>query len=398
MRASTSICLLLLCLGLVAGCRNAPPPSAMPPVPAAATDFSGDAAFAHLQALAAIGPRASGSSGNAQARAYLEKELENLGLQVTERRYPGPPGPDGVPQELVNLETVIAGASPQLFVLTAAYDTRPFDSFEFQGANDGASGPALLLELARVIAARPLPYTTLIAFLDREAPPAGAPTGDPLLAGSALLAAQLTADGRAPDVRLVVSFQQVGDAELHIARDLRSHRLFREEFWLAAARLGRSDAFRPADRFESPVGSQTAFLAAGFRGVVLITDTSYGGDEPPGAYANSEDDTPKRCSPQSLATVGSVSLEALSQIGERLAKIDRFATKEESGRPPAPGTETQAVPAPSGETPPGVPAPSQPAPVPPTQPAPSDTNQTSAPAPSPGLPAPSPEAAPPSSP
>ena len=154
----------------------------------------------------------------------------------------------------------------------------------------------------------------------------------------------------------MVSFQQVGDADLRIARDLRSHRLFREEFWLAAARLGRSEAFRPADRFESPPGSQSAFLAAGFRGVVLITDPSYGGDEPPGAYANSEDDTPERCSPQSLATVGMVTLEALDRIGERLAKIDRFAkkTEEPAAPPPAPAPSQASEPAitPPAEAPP----------------------------------------------
>jgi len=100
------------------------------------------------------------------------------------------------------------------------------------------------------------------------APRAGDATGAPLLAGSGLLAAELASEGRAANVRLVVSFQQVGDADLRIARDLRSHRLFREEFWLAAARLGRTDAFRADDRFESPVGSHTSFVVAGFRGEI----------------------------------------------------------------------------------------------------------------------------------
>ena len=72
MRVSIRISLLLLG-AVAAGCRNAPPPSAMPPVPAAATDFSGDAAYAYLRALAAIGPRAAGTPGNAEARAYIRK-------------------------------------------------------------------------------------------------------------------------------------------------------------------------------------------------------------------------------------------------------------------------------------------------------------------------------------
>ena len=393
MRVWIRISLLLLAAAAVAaGCRNAPP-APMPPVPSAATDFSGDAAYAHLQALAAIGPRASGTPGNEQARAYIRKELENLGLAVTERQYAGPAGPDGQAQQAFNLIATIPGASPQLFVLTAGYDTRPFDSFRFVGANDGASAPALLLELARVITARPLPYTTMIAFLDREMPRAGDPTGPPQLIGSSLLASELTAQGGGANVRLVVSFLEVGDSELRISRDLRSHRLFREEFWLAAARMGRTEAFKPGDRFESPVGSQTAFLDAGLRGVVLITDSSFGGDEPPGAYANSEDDTPERCSPQSLATVGMVTLEALDQIGQRLAKIDRLATKGVTGASQTPDG-TQAA-APPGETP--AVAPSEPAPAPPSQTPAPDPGAASAPSSAP-TPTQSSEPAPPPAP
>jgi hypothetical protein len=354
----TSIWIPLIALGAsLSGCQNAPanPGDAMPPPIAATTDFSGDAAFAHLRALAALGPRVAGTPEAAQARAYLRSELEKLGLGVEERRYAGPPGPDGAAQELVNLVTVIPGDSPQLFVLVAPYDTRAFDSFRFEGANDGASAPALLLELARVIQVTPLRYTTWIVFLDREAPPAGDTDAvpEPLLAGSSMLAQELLAGSSRASVRLVVSFQQVGDADLRIARDLRSHRLFREEFWLAAARLGRADAFHPGDRFESPPGSHLSFLSVGLRSVVLITDPSYGGDEPPGAYANSEDDTPARCSPQSLTTVGVVTLEALDRIGERLAKIDRYAKKvaEPAAPPPAPVEPEPEVTAPA-ETPP----------------------------------------------
>jgi hypothetical protein len=175
-------------------------------------------------------------------------------------------------------------------------------------------------------------------------------------------------------------FQQVGDADLHVVRDLRSHRLFREEFWLAAARLGRSDAFRPADPFESPVGSQVPFLVAGFRGVVMITDPAYGGGEPPGAFANSEDDTPDHCSPQSLASVGVVTLEALDRIGERLVKIDRFAkpaarpTRAPSEAPtkvePAATAPTPTPPAPAVDSPapPVAPSPEGSEPAPPPQP------------------------------
>jgi Zn-dependent M28 family amino/carboxypeptidase len=283
-----------------------------------------------------------------------------------------------VPLELVSLVAEIRGESPQRFVLAAGYDTRRFEQFPFVGANDGASGPALLLELARVIQAHPLPYTTWIVFLDGEAP-VGAGAEAPPPTGSQALAQELLAQGAAAPVRLVVTFQQVGDAELRVARDLRSHRLFREEFWLAAARLGRNEAFRTDDAFESPPGSHLAFIAAGFRGVVQVTDSSYGGEVPPGAWANSEDDTPERCSPRSLEAVGAVTLEALDRIAGRLAKIDRFT------RPGAAAGVPQAPAEPEAAEPPSAGAP--PAPVAPEA-APPPLAPDAAPAPEPPPPAP----------
>ncbi len=385
MRASLWIPLLAMAAS-VAGCQSAPAkaPELPPATVAAASDFSGDTAFAHLRALAEIGPRVAGTPGAAAARTYLRGELEKLGLHVEERHIEGPPGPDGAPQDLVNLVAVIPGDSPQIFVLAAPYDTRRFESFRFVGANDGASGPALLLELARVIQANPLHYTTWIVFLDGEAlrAPGAAADAEPAHAGSLVLAHELLSDPGAPTLRLFVTFQQVGDADLHIARDLRSNRLYREEFWFAAARLRRKDAFRPDDPFESPAGSHEAFLAAGFRGIVLITDPAYGGNEPPGAFANSEDDTVERCSPQSLASVGAVTIEALERISERLAKIDRFVRQP---APPAPAPGAAATP----EQPAATPAPSEPPTAAP--PAPADASAPAvAPAPAPA-PAPSPE-------
>ena len=61
------------------------------------------------------------------------------------------------------------------------------------------------------------------------------------------------------------------------------------------------------------------------RPIVAIADASFGGDEPPGIYARTEDDVPAHCAPESLRTVGEVTLETLDTLGSRLAKIDRFA-------------------------------------------------------------------------
>ena len=90
------------------------------------------------------------------------------------------------------------------------------------------------------------------------------------------------------------------------------------------------------------------------RSVVAIEDTSFGGDEAPGVFADSAEDVPAHCAPESLETVGLVALEALDTIGRRLAKIDRFSrvpsndlasgdTVASEAPPSDPGTETDAA-------------------------------------------------------
>ena len=59
--------------------------------------------------------------------------------------------------------------------------------------------------------------------------------------------------------------------------------------------------------------------------MVAIVDTSFGGDEPPGSYANTKDDDLEHCSSQSLEIVGVVTLETLGRLAQRLERIDRFA-------------------------------------------------------------------------
>ena len=78
----------------------------------------------------------------------------------------------GAPETRVtNLSAIIPGTRSQdRFLLVAPFDSRSYDDFEFIGANDGASGAAVVLEIARSIAADPLLYATEIVFLDGESP------------------------------------------------------------------------------------------------------------------------------------------------------------------------------------------------------------------------------------
>jgi hypothetical protein len=293
--------------------------------PADPTRFSAERAFADLGALAAIGPRVSGTAGSEQARDYLRAQLAAHGLEVaeieTQRRI------EGVPETaLRHLSVTLQGASPDRFLLVTPYDSSRFSGFEFVGANDGASGAALLLELARVLSARELVYTTQLVFLDGEGRADGDAEG-PAHArwhGSAGLAERMRESGELDGIRLLVAFHQVCDADLRIARDLSSHRVHREEFFKAAQRLGRPGPFPTSLGFETVEASHDAFRERGVRAVVVLSDTRYGGDAVPGTLSETADDTIERCALESLDAVGVVTLEALDTIGRRLAKIDRF--------------------------------------------------------------------------
>jgi hypothetical protein len=318
----------LLLLGpLGPGCQGPrelspePSPVGSEPVP---RPFSSERAWQHLEALTAIGPRPAGSEGARQARAYLRDALGALDLEVHEQRLTRTPPGGGLPVEIVNLVAVIPGSLPGLFVLAAPYDTRRFESFRFVGANDGGSGAALLLELAQVFAVSPLPYTTWIVFLDGEALPRGPSDPGRGYHGSRMLARLLVEQEAIPAVRLLVVYNRVGDADLRIARDLLSHRAYREEFWRVAARLKLGASFPSTAPYDSLVASHLPLAEAGLRNVVAIADSSFGGGAPPGAYADSEDDDLAHCAPESLDSVGRVSIEALDTLARRLVKIDRF--------------------------------------------------------------------------
>ena len=134
-----------------------------------------DRAWRDLRALTKAGARPVGSRGNDRAREYLRSELEKLGVEVESwdvdyANTKGSPSAAGAPIiRVTNLSAIIPGARSQdRFLLVAPFDSRSYDDFEFIGANDGASGAAVVLEIARAIAAAPLPYATEIVFLDGE--------------------------------------------------------------------------------------------------------------------------------------------------------------------------------------------------------------------------------------
>ena len=312
---------------LVSVACASPPEQAGPDGPSAAPDpgsFSAARAWSHLEELSEIGERQTGTRGASRARAYLSEALEDAGVTVEERVIELPAAAeDEEPVTATHLVGILPGESDDRFMLAASYDTRAIPGLEFVGANASASGAAVVLELARALSERPRPYTLMFVLLDGDALPAMT-AGSPF-PGSRALAEQIAAsESGFSAIRLAVFFQQVGDVDLSIARDLRSHHVYREFFWEAAALVGKGIYFPAAAPVESVDGGHLEFIERGLPRTVLISDPRFGGPDVPGRHAGTERDTLERCSRDSLGVVGEVTLEALDRIADRLARIDRF--------------------------------------------------------------------------
>jgi hypothetical protein len=194
----------------------------------------------------------------------------------------------------------------------------------------------------------PLPYTVWLAFLDGEAAPSDDAKQDERYLGSRELVAELEEAGAFPRLRAMVYFNQVADRDLAIANDLRSERVFRNAFQHAARELGHASVFSPDRPFSRPPGGHEAFASAGFRRVMSVIDDAFGGDEAPGVYWQTEEDTLAQCDPQSLAIVGTVSNAGLREVAGLLWKVDRFS------RRPAPAPQEEPAEAVETPEPPGA--------------------------------------------
>jgi len=256
--------------------------------------FSGERAMAHVETLVAMGPRHVGSEGNEAAAAYIEKELEEHGWEVELQEF----AHRGLPVRNV-LGT--KGQGP-LVILGTHYDTRPLAdrdpqdrSLPVPGANDGGSGTAVLLELARVLDERATDQVTIqLAFFDAE-DRAGLGGWNGCV-GSYHAAASLT---ERPAYVIIVDM--VGDNPQELYYEWSSTLWLQERIWALAHELGYQHSF-VAEHRHNIIDDHTPFLQQGIP-AALIIDFDY-------IYWHTTLDTPDKLSAASLERVGRV-LETL---------------------------------------------------------------------------------------
>lgn len=172
--------IILLLLFVVTSCTNDPKPeekeaaatNAKPEV--AVPAFAADSAYAWVKAQVGFGPRNPGSKGHALTAAYLEAELKRFAPEVVVQTAPIQMH-DG---KTFPLKNIIASFNPDVkkrIVLAAHWDTRPRAdngnervNEPIAGANDGASGVAVLLEIARQLSAQAVTVGVDLVLFDLE--------------------------------------------------------------------------------------------------------------------------------------------------------------------------------------------------------------------------------------
>lgn len=136
--------------------------------------FNNDSAYSFIEKQVKFGPRVPNTKAHRETGDYLVAQFKRLGAIVTTQEFEA----TTFDNQKINLRNIIASFSPekQKRVLFAAHwDTRPFADKDkekkdapFDGANDGASGVGILLEIARVMEKDSLQVGVDIILFDGE--------------------------------------------------------------------------------------------------------------------------------------------------------------------------------------------------------------------------------------
>ena len=301
---------VLLAAGCLLACSDRAATTA-PAAPAAA-EFDGGRAFRDLEALVKLGPRPAGSAAAEQARELLRERLRQAGWRVETHDF-AVPRLGGAPVAMQNL-IARHGAGPAGTLVITHYDTKNIPGIEFVGANDGASGAAVLLELARVTAGDPRTAGVELVFFDGEEAFGANITDADGLYGSKALARRMADDGSIAALRAVVLVDMVGDRDLNLALDFRSSPELRKAYESAAAKCGLPDPFDPGQAM-GVIDDHTPFQERGVPQSLALIDFQYGARRSPGPRWHTSGDTLEAVSADSLNAVGRPLVEMLRQMG-----------------------------------------------------------------------------------
>lgn len=289
-------CISFLSIVIIFSCNDSVP------------NFDENSAYQFLLDQCDFGPRNPGSEGYNNCKEYLIKTLDSYSDTV----FTQPFVINDIDDTQYDLDNIIAQYnvnSNSHLLLGAHWDTRPWADSDLNiekhnqpiiGANDGASGVSVLLELAKIFHYNPPPIRVSIVLFDAE--DMGRPGVPKSYArGSQFFAKNLPIEK--PDEAIILDM--IGDKELHIPIERYSYQQNKDlvkKLWSLANKLN-------LEAFESRIVHtiyddhvplwQEAKIPA-----IDIIDFNY-----PNRYSNywhTLQDTPDNCSAQSLGQVGNL--------------------------------------------------------------------------------------------
>jgi hypothetical protein len=276
----------------------------------AKTAFSGARAMEYVRTQLDFGPRIPGSEGHRRTGDWIVAQMRTRADTVIEQRF-SHVNAAGDTLPMRNILARIKPAATQRVLYVAHWDTRPTSdrasnpadrALPVPGANDGASGVALLMAVADVLRATPPEWGVDLLFVDGE------DYGDFAAGRDVLIGAKyFTQHLPAPDYRPLfgVVWDMIGDANLGIYQEGHSVRRAPEivsRVWQTAADLGYSGYFVPRVG-ESITDDHLPLLDAGLR-VIDVIDIDFPAHHTPL-------DTIDKVSERSLQIVGDVAVKLL---------------------------------------------------------------------------------------
>jgi Zn-dependent M28 family amino/carboxypeptidase len=302
----------ILAVTLFSACVG--PPGNAGPTPGRPS-FDGSMAMQLVEQQVAFGARIPGQPGHVAQLAWMIARLDSLGADLAADTFQHVTAAG----DTLSLTNVLARFRPEesrRILLLAHWDTRPTSDqaataedrrHPVPGANDGASGTAILLHLAELLAEALPPLGVDLLFVDGED---FGPGSDDMFLGARRYASRLPADGRPV---YGVLLDMVGDADPHFPVEANSARhasLVVRKIWRAAHRLGYEEYF-PEGVGDAVYDDHVPLIEAGLPTANII-DISYG---PGNAYWHTPQNVPEHLSANTLEMVGEVVTELIYSGG-----------------------------------------------------------------------------------
>ena len=281
--------------------------------------FEGSRAHELVEVQVAFGPRIPGTIGHDRQLQWMLARLDSFAPEVSADTF----AYVTTYSDSLTLINVLARYRPEAdrrILLLAHWDTRPRSDraknpseqdLPVPGANDGGSGTAVLLELARIMHHAIPPLGVDLLFVDGED---YGPTAADMFIGARRYADQLSSLDPYRKPVYGVLLDMVGDADPRFPIEGYSaqHALpVARKVWRTAARLGYSDLF-PQTVGIRLSDDHVPLIEAGLQTIDII-DFTYGGSD--NAYWHTPEDIPSNVSAETLEVVGEVISELIYSGG-----------------------------------------------------------------------------------